>query len=121
MPKRVLAIGLDPAFADYTTMSNLTPDVVRAYLQQQLDLVRSAGYDVVDCLVDTGKTAESTLADTLRDRRFDCVVFGAGIRGPELLTLFEKLLNQVHEALPKARICFNAHPADTLAAVQRWV
>jgi len=121
MPKRVLAIGLDPAFADYSTMSSLTPDIVRAYLQQQLDLVRSAGYEVVDCLVDSGKTAAATLAETLRDAPFDCVVFGAGIRGPEHLTLFEKLLNQVHAALPKARLCFNSHPSDTLEAVQRWV
>ena len=49
MSKRVLAIRLDPAFADYSTMSNLTPEIMRAYLQQQLDVVRSAGYDVVDC------------------------------------------------------------------------
>lgn len=121
MSKRVLAIGLDPAFADYSTMSNLTPEIVRAYLQQQLDVVRSAGYDVVDCLVDDGLTAESTLNDTLQDAPFDCVVFGAGIRGSELLPLFEKLLNQVHAALPQARICFNSHPSDTLEAVRRWV
>jgi hypothetical protein len=48
-------------------------------------------------------------------------LIGAGLRDPEQLLLFEKLLNLVHEQAPRARICFNSTPADSAEAVQRWV
>jgi len=31
------------------------------------------------------------------------------------------LLNSIHARLPNAKICFNTKPADSAAAVQRWV
>jgi malate/lactate dehydrogenase len=30
------------------------------------------------------------------------------------------MINAVHEHAPKARICFNTNPMDTIASVQRW-
>jgi hypothetical protein len=120
--KSVLAIGIDPVFADFTTLPGLTPELVRHYIDVELERVRAAGFDVVSCLVDLGETAEATTAAALRTRSFDCVVIGAGLREPaERLLLFEMVLNLVHALAPDARICFNRNPADTLDAVQRWV
>lgn len=63
-----------------------------------LDRIRAAGYEV-----------ESS------------VLIGAGVRADDQVRLFEKLLNLVHERAPKAKLCFNSTPADSLEAVQRWV
>jgi hypothetical protein len=76
--KRVLAIGLDPAFVDYTAMPGLTPELVRAYLDAEIERVRSLGHEVESCPVDTGQTAEVTVAAALRSAPYDCVVIGAG-------------------------------------------
>lgn len=120
--KSVLAIGIDPVFADFATLPGLTPELVRHYIDVELERVRTAGFDVVSCLVDLGETAEAATAAALRARSFDCVVIGAGLREPaERLLLFEMVLNLVHALAPDARICFNRNPADTLDAVQRWV
>ena len=117
----VLALGFDPAFVDLSASPDLTPDLVRAFIEAQLDRLRGFGYEVVSCLVDLGDTAESVTADHLRLRSFDCVMVGAGLRDPQRLLLFERLLNLVHAHAPGAKICFNTNPADTAEAVQRWV
>ncbi len=121
MAKRVLALGLDPVFADFSQMPGLTPELVRNFIETQLERVRALGYFVQGCLVDSGETAESRVAEFLDDEMFDCVMFGAGLRAPAQLLLFEKLLNLVHARAPGARICFNTTPADTAEAVRRWV
>jgi hypothetical protein len=123
MTKRnVLAIGLDPAFVDFTAIPQFTPDMFRSYIDAQLDRLRDAGFDVVSCLIDTGETADAVTATALRSSHFDCVVIGAGLRlPPERLLLFEKILNLVHVLAPAARICFNTTPADTAEAVRRWI
>ncbi len=121
MRKAVLALGLDPAFADFTRFPDLAPDLISAFIDSQLERLRSLGYDVDSCLVDLGDTAEAVTAQHLRSRHFDCVVIGAGLRDPKHLMLFEKLLNLVHAEAPHAKLCFNTTPADTAEAVQRWI
>jgi hypothetical protein len=66
-------------------------------------------------LIGAGATVVVDLWSLLRRR-----LFGAGLRAPEHLLLFEKLLNLVHARAPLAKICFNTNPADSAAAVQRW-
>lgn len=121
MPKRVLALGLDPTFADFSAFPELTPDRIRAFIDSQLERLRGLGYEVESCLVDLGETAEAVTARHLNLRTFDCVMIGAGLRAPPQLLLFEKLINLVHARAPGAKICFNTTPADTAEAVQRWV
>jgi hypothetical protein len=122
MARRVLAIGIEPAYADYSAFPQLTPELVRTYIEAQLLRLRDLGYDVTSCLVDLGETAEVTVTEALRAGNFDCVVIGAGLREPkEHLLLFEKILNLVHRLAPDAAICFNTSPADTAEAVQRWI
>ena len=121
MTKRVLALGLDPACVDLADMPGLTPELIRAYIEAQLERLRQLGYEVESCLVDRGGTAESVVSGRLQSRSFDCVVIGAGLRAPTELLLFERLLNLVHAHAPAARLCFNSNPADTAEAVQRWI
>ncbi len=120
--KAVLAIGLDPVFADYAKLPGLTPELIAAYIEAQLDGLRSFGYDVESCLVDLGETAGEKVDAALRSRDFHCIVIGAGLREPAAqLLLFEKIVNLVHQLAPGARIAFNASPVDTAEAVRRWI
>jgi hypothetical protein len=118
----VLALGLDPRFADYSAMPQLTPELVGAYIEAEIHRVRAAGFQVTTCLLAPHASAEAEVEALLRSRHFSCVVIGAGLREPpEHLLLFEKILNLVHRLAPQARIAFNSNPADTVDAVQRWV
>lgn len=120
--KAVLAIGIDPAFVDFSAFPNLTPELVRSYIDSQVERLRSLGFDAESCLIDLGETAEVVARKALESKTFDCVVFGAGLREPPpRLLLFEKILNLVHALAPSAKICFNTTPADTAEAVQRWI
>lgn len=122
MTKKVLAIGIDPDFVDYTAMPQFSPEIFRSYVDAQIERVRAAGFDVKSCLIDLGDTAEAVTARALNSDEFDCVLIGAGLRQPgERLLLFEKVLNLVHRLAPKARICFNTNPADSVEAVVRWI
>jgi hypothetical protein len=115
----VLAVGLDPNFADLTSMPGLTPELVRAYIDSQLERIRALGYEVDSCPVDSGNAAEGVLKGSLSKRAYDCVMLGAGLCAREQLIPFEKLLNVIHAHAPRARICFNPTPADSAEAVQR--
>jgi hypothetical protein len=118
----VLAIGIEPAFADFTAFPELTPELIRDYINRQIEQLRTFGYNPVSCFVDLGDTAEETVTRALESRRFDCILIGAGLRQPpERLLLFEKIINLCHQLAPDARICFNTTPADTAAAVRRWL
>jgi hypothetical protein len=120
--KSVLAIGLDPAFADASRLGSQSAAVVRSYVAGQLELLQKRGYDVEVRLLTPRAGAEQVLSDTLTARTFDCVLIGAGLRvDPSQLLLFEKIINLVHALAPGARICFNTRPGDSVEAVQRWV
>lgn len=45
MNKSVLAIGIDPAFGDASSLGSLSLDLVRSYIAGQLELLRKRGYD----------------------------------------------------------------------------
>jgi hypothetical protein len=103
-------------------LSATHPELIGSYIASQIEQLRALGFDVVSCLIDLGETAEAVAATALRTKRFDCVVIGAGLRQPvPQLLLFEKIINLVHALAPGAKICFNTNPADTAAAVQRWI
>jgi hypothetical protein len=120
--KSVLAIGIDPAFADTKAFQEFTPELIRNHIDAQIEGLRALDYDAAVCLIDLGETAEAVTAKALRSRHFDCVVIGAGLRAPTpRLLLFEKIINFVHALAPSACICFNTTPADTADAARRWL
>ena len=119
-PKMVLAIGLDPSFADFSAIPQLTPELVRAFILAEIARARELGFDVALLLITPGEKAESDVAEILRSKDFACVVIGAGLREPpEHLLLFEKIVNLVHRLAPGASIAFNTTPADTAEAILR--
>jgi hypothetical protein len=103
--KCVLAIGIDPTFADFSALPGLTPELIRAYIDAQIEHLRALAYEAESCLVDLGESAEQTVESVLRSGAFDCIVIGAGLREPpERLLLFEKIINLVHMLAPQSRI-----------------
>jgi hypothetical protein len=123
--KSVLVIGLDPYLIDFT-QPGYPPDMnamkVMAGLKSSEDELTTLGYSVQSCLTDFGETAEAVLQNALKQKSFDCICIGAGVRAvPSNLILFEKLINVVHQHAPQAKICFNTMPGDTAAAVKRWI
>jgi hypothetical protein len=122
MTTAVLAIGLDPSFVDLSAMPQLTPWLVRGYIEAEIARVRDLGFEVDTCLVTPGEAAAAEVESAMQARRFGCIVIGAGLREPpEHLLLFEKILNVVHRLAPHASIVFNTRPADTAEAVRRGV
>jgi DNA-binding LacI/PurR family transcriptional regulator len=120
--KAVLAIGIDPDLVDFSAHPQLSAELVRDYIDAELNRLRQQGYEVVLCLTDLGETAEHVTTAALNSKNFDCVVIGAGLREPpERLLLFEKIINLIHRRAPNASICFNSNPADTAEAVRRWI
>jgi len=120
--KTVLAIGIEPGFVDFSAFPGLSIELVRNYIEAQIEQLRALGFDVESCLIDLGETAEAVATQALTSRQLDCVVIGAGLRQPmPRLLLFEKIVNLAHTHAPQARICFNTTPADTADAVLRWI
>lgn len=123
--KSVLVIGLDPGLIDFSQPGyapGMNAAKVMAGLKSCEAELAGLGYSVELCLTDFGETAEAVVQARLTQKRFDCVLIGAGVRAnPSNFILFEKLINVVHEHAPQARICFNTLPTDTAAAVKRWL
>jgi hypothetical protein len=123
--KSVLVIGLDPTLIDFSQPGyapGMNATKVLAGIKSSEDELTSLGYSVQTCLTDFGETAEAVVQNQLKQKRFDCILIGAGVRAnPSNLLLFEKLINVVHEHAPQAKLCFNTLPSDTAAAVKRWL
>jgi len=120
--KSVLIIGFEPTLLDYATIPDLDAAKVMAALKADEARLTGLGYEVELCLHDLGETAATVVQDRLRQKQFDCILIGAGVRTiPKYFILFEKLINVVHEHAPQAKLCFNTKPSDTAEAVQRWV
>ena len=123
--KSIIVIGLDPTLIDFSKPGyapGMTAAKVLAGLKVSEDELTGLGYRVQMCMTDFGDTAEAVVQHQLKQKRFDCVLIGAGVRvNPSNFLLFEKLINVVHEHAPQAKICFNTLPSDTAAAVKRWL
>jgi len=120
--KSVLIIGFEPTLLDYATIPDLDATKVMAALKADETRLTGLGYEVELCLHDLGETAATVVLNRLRQKQFDGVLIGAGVRTiPKYFILFEKLINVVHEHAPQAKLCFNTKPSDTAEAVQRWV
>ena len=122
-----MVVGLDPALIDFShpdfaAFPDLNAARVMAGVTADQERLKAIGYDARNCLTDFGETAEAFVLAQLKERQFDCIMIGAGVRAiPTHFILFEKLINLVHEHAPNARICFNTKPTDTAEAVLRWI
>ena len=122
--KKVLFLGIDPKLIDVNlaTTTGWDANRVKAVAEEANSKLTELGYEVQNCLVDLGETAESVVSDTLSREKFDCIMIGAGVRIlPHHTVLFEKIINGIHQkAPPSSKICFNTDPGDTVEAVLRW-
>ncbi|MBS1646410.1 MAG: hypothetical protein JST67_03610 [Bacteroidetes bacterium] len=124
--KKVLMVGIDPYLIDFTSpefaaFPGLTAEKVEAGIKGAITQLNQLGYDADLCWTDFGQTASNVLEKKLKHFLADIVLIGAGIRIPDKnFLLFEQVLNVIHREAPKARICFNTNPSDTIAAVKRW-
>ena len=123
--KTVLVLGLDPTLIDFSQPGyapGMNAAKVQAGLKSSEEELNRLGYSVQMCLTDFGETAEAVVQSLLKQKRFDCILIGAGVRtNPGNFMLFEKLINVVHEHAPQTKLCFNTMPGDTAAAVKRWI
>jgi hypothetical protein len=62
----VLAIGLDPRFADFSTMPQLAPALIRAYIEAEIQRVREAGFKVQMLLIAPGVEPEADARQKIR-------------------------------------------------------
>ncbi len=101
---------------------DLTPQKIRAELEIHAEILRNKGVDVKVYLfnLDDFSTTEEFKKDLVH---LDVVEIGAGVRTiPMCLPFFEKLMNMLHEFAPRStKICFNTSPADTAAAIEKWL
>ena len=67
--KTVIAIGIEPAFVDLSAFPGLSVKLVRNYIEAQIEQIRTLGFDVENCLIDLGETAEAVAMQALMSKR----------------------------------------------------
>jgi len=122
MGKKVLMVGWHPTVVDYSKYPGLTAEKLEAALTADKRKLNEQGYDTSIGFIFSGETATDQLAETLKQKSFDAVLIGAGVRkDDDHFLIFERLVNVVHEFAPQTRIVFNTGPTDSDKSVQRWV
>jgi len=122
---RILLLGLDPEFVDFSDPAlppGMTAEKVHAGIAVALKQFTDRGWDSDVCFIRPDESAGPTVERQLRSTNYDCVVIGGGVRlPPRNLALFEVLINAVRKAAPAATIAFNTRPDDSADAAARWV
>lgn len=123
--KTVLIIGMNPRAIDYTNPElpkGLTVEMIEQGTKATLEKLTSAGYDAGLFLIETDAINLDVLGKLLKEKDYDGVVIGNGIRGIKAhFVMFEQIINVVHANAPKSKIIFNNLPTDTDEAVKRWL
>ncbi|MEV0300146.1 hypothetical protein [Streptomyces prasinus] len=121
---KVLSIGLHPSTLDYRRMpAGVDEAAFTARVKAADAALRTAGFDVVPCLIDTSPDrAAAAVREQLRKHTFGLAMIGGGVRLlPENTLLFERLVNVLTEEAPGVRLCFNTSPENTVEALGRWI
>lgn len=119
--KKVLLIGLRSDCVDYEKWPQLTPEKLESAFETVAAELTENGYLAVWCLTDQGETAKEQVEKALKTEEPNIVLVGAGVRtDPDLLLLFEQIINVIHKHAVHAKIAFNTLPYDSLQAVKRW-
>src|SRR3954454_9706309 len=83
MTTRVLAIGIEPGNADYSAFPQLTPALVRDYIDAQLLRLRDLGEDVPTALLYLDPAEQAAVTAALGEEHLDCIATGPGRREPK--------------------------------------
>ena len=125
MAKSVLIIGEDPQYLDFSAPyfpPGMSGEKILAGLNGARDRLLSAGYEAQIVLTKDEHTVEAQVSDALKNKSYDVIVVGAGIRLlPPLTAQFERLINLLHQKAPTSKFAFNSMPDDSDAAARRWL
>ncbi|GAA3574934.1 hypothetical protein GCM10022235_50690 [Kribbella ginsengisoli] len=114
----VLVIGLDP----YRVPGPWDPTPVAVAIEESVRRFADSGIDATNCLIglDGSDDVEAVVTNALRERPWECVLIGGGIRkDEEQLELFELVVNLTRRHAPDAAIAFNRNLTDIVDAVVR--
>lgn len=120
--KKVLLVGWNPDVVDFSKWPGLDADKLRSVLNADCDSLNALGYQADQCFINDQDSAAADVLKVLNNTTYDCVLIGAGVRKvDEHFSVFEVLVNAVHQSAPSAKICFNTGPTDSVDAVRRWI
>jgi hypothetical protein len=120
---RVLFVGQKPETVDFSDPSlppGFNAQKINAGIALAVAGMKERGWQGDTCMITPDAAGSAMLRDALKAADYDCVVIGGGLRlPPKSLTLFETVVNVVHNAAPRAVIAFNTRPEDTADAAAR--
>lgn len=126
MAVTAIQIGLDPEVIDYSSpdfgqFAGLSKDKLRAANNDNVVALRTAGYEVDNCLIEFGEAGAGKARRWLQAKRYDAVLIGAGVRLVASNTLlFESIVNAAHLTQPGCRFVFNRAAVATPDDIRRW-
>jgi len=125
MPQAVLIIGEDPELVDFSAPGvppNMSAKTVMEGVGAATDRLTGLGHEVGVLLTKDAETVDALVSDGLKERPYDVIVIGAGLRTlPPMLEQFERLINVLREKAPQAKVAFNSRPEDSDKAALRWL
>ncbi len=117
MPRCVLIIGEDPDLIDFSAPGvppGMSAQKVTEGLSGSRERLKALGYEANILLTRDAATIDAQVSEALKERRYDVIVIGAGLRTlPPMAEHFERLINVLHEKAPQAKLAFNSQPADS--------
>lgn len=126
MAVTAIQIGLDPEVIDYSSpdfaqFAGLSKDKLRAANIDNVVALRTAGYEVDNCLIEFGEVGAGKARQWLQAKRYDAILIGAGVRLVASNTLlFESIVNAAHRTQPGCRFVFNRAAVATPDDIRRW-
>lgn len=113
----IIVIGLPVDHA--IVKAHFDPEVIRAGIEKVLADTTAAGYAISAFFLQPDDGMAPLIAE-LKQKSYDGVMIGFGVRGtPELTVFFEDIVNTVREHAPSAKLLFNSSPPTTLDAAKR--
>ena len=123
MPQAILIIGEDPELVDFSAPGvppNMSAQTVMEGVGAATDRLKRLGHEVRVLLTKDAETVDALVSEALKERPYDVIVIGAGLRTlPPMLEQFEKLINVLREKAPRAKLAFNSRPEDSDKAALR--
>jgi hypothetical protein len=119
---RILFVGQRPEtdYSDPALPPGFDAAKINAGIAVAVAKIEERGWQGETCMIVPDETAEAVLEKQLLSANYDCVVIGGGLRiPPKSLALFERVVNVIHKAAPRAVIAFNTRPEDTAEAAAR--
>ncbi|KAF3922150.1 hypothetical protein ABW21_db0201509 [Orbilia brochopaga] len=114
----ILYIGLPANSAQIPASANIDRVALNHAIKQAVPDCAAAGFDTI--LFEFEPHDLPLFQEKLKERKWDAVIIGFGVRGqPPLTTHFEAVVNMVREHDAGIKLGFNTIPSDTVQAAKR--